>query len=107
MKSKNGNRLQKTLSFAAHNMLNRRLLAKKVNIMRFLEENDPVLLAISEAEQWNNVDLQTVQIPVYDLLTTKALENPNLGVSRLVVYIKSSVNYEHLGNLESDEEATI
>ena len=67
--------------------------------MRFLEENGPVLLAISEVELWNNVNLQTVQILGYDLLTTRALENPNRRVSRLVVYVKSNVNYEHLGNL--------
>ena len=56
---------------------------------------------------WNDVDLQTVGIPGYDLLTTRALDNLNRRVSRLVVYIKQSMNYERLGNLENDEDGMI
>ena len=49
MKIKNGNGIQRALSFTAYNMMNRHLLAKRVDIMRFLEETDLVLLAIPEA----------------------------------------------------------
>ena len=75
--------------------------------MQFLEENDPILLAIPETELWDDVDLQTVQIQGYDLLTKRALENPNRRVSRLVVYVKSNLSYERLDDLELDEDATI
>ena len=75
--------------------------------MHFLEENDPILLAISEAELWENMDLLMVQIRGYDLLMTRALQNPDRRVSRMVVYLKSNLNYECLDDLESEEDAII
>ena len=53
------------------------------------------------------VPLRCSPLPVPLAPAAAALENPNKRASRLVVYIKSNVNYECLANLESDEDATI
>ena len=74
----------------------RLLQGKMAEIKRFPEENNPHILAISEAELKDDVDLLQVQVDSYELLTMKVLQNPTLKISRLVVYVKINVWYERM-----------
>ena len=78
-----------------------------MDIKRFLEENDSHILAVSKAELRDDVDLLQVQIDGYELPTMKALQNPTLKVSRLVVYVKANAQYEHMDQLKTEGDATI
>lgn len=43
----------------------------------------------------------------YTLLTTKVMENPMIGWSRLVVYVRDGVNWKSRPDLENDVTAYI
>ena len=95
------------MTFMHYNMQARRIPVKVPYMMHFLEEYILEILAISEAELREEVDLLRVQIYSYDLLTTRALHHLDLKVSRLVVYVKSNLRYDRLEELETAEDASI
>jgi hypothetical protein len=67
-------------------------LANKINdIENVISGLHPHILGISEANLFQCHDIQDVQIPNYNLHTCPTLSNPDLGYSRVVVYIHNSI----------------
>ena len=61
-------------------------------------DHQPHLLGISESNFKQGHNLEDVQLPDYELLLSKTIENGNLGVSRVVCYKHNSL----VGGLRED-----
>ena len=51
----------------------------------------PLILGLSESNLFSHHDLSNVQLPEYTLHTCPTISNPDLGVSRVVVYTHQSL----------------
>ena len=67
-------------------------LQNKLNeIETVIADLRPHVLGISESNLYKKHDLENVMIEDYELFTATTLENPNLEVSRVVVYKHKSI----------------
>ena len=68
----------------------------------------PHLFGISESCFKTNHDISDIQIPEYEVYLSKTLENPNLNVSRLAVYVhKDIANTKLRSDLMSEDFSSI
>ena len=65
------------------------------------------ILGISESNLKSSHDLTKVQLPGYQLLTSQTLNNAQLNVSRVVVYVKDELNYKLRPDLMDDSFSSI
>ena len=82
--------------------LNIRSLRYKVSeIKNIVREYSPQILGLSECElSSENIDVQTLKVPGYDLIFPKSWATH--GFARVVTYVKKTYKYEHLLELEDD-----
>ena len=80
---------------------------KITEIESIITQYKPTILGISESNLREETNLTEVSIEGYDLITTQALNNVGIKMSRLVVYIKKEVNYERRNDLENGRDAAI
>ena len=84
--------------------LNIRSLGNKISEVRnIVKQHSPHILGISEAELrkvQNKYDEKRLKIPGYDLLFPKSWEI--YGYARVVVYVKSSIHYHQVLELQDD-----
>ena len=73
---------------------------KHHEIETIIAADRPHILGLSEANLKKDVDLSLVQHADYTLHTAPTLENPQLGISRLVVYTHSSLVVKRRHDLE-------
>ena len=75
-------------------------------IRNLIQKEKPHILGISEAElKKKNHDLKCLKLPGYDLLLPHSWEKD--GKARVVVYVKKSLQYEQLSNLQDLEVQTV
>ena len=94
----NGNRDRKGIRLAHWNPGSAYLHNKMTELKLAVAEHQPHLLGISEANFKAVHDSEDVQIAEYELFFSKTLENPNLGISRVVCYKHNSL----VGGLRPD-----
>ena len=80
---------------------------KFVEVESTIRDMRPHIFGISEANFKKNHDINRVQLEDYDLITCKTLNNPNLNISRLVVYKHRSLVTKVRYDLMSDEFSSI
>ena len=87
----NGNRSNRGLKICHWNMGSAHLENKTNEIETVLADLRPHVLGISESNifRWHNIE--NVMMEDYELFTSTTLENPNLEVSRVVVYKHKSI----------------
>ena len=57
-----------------------------------IQDENPLILGISESNLFGNHDISNVKIKNYDLITADTMSNPNINVSRVVIYKHVSVS---------------
>ena len=87
----NGNRTNRGIKLCHWNAGNSHLRNKIDSIENVVKKYSPHILGISEANLLKSHDLSEVQIPEYELITSKTMENISLQYSRVVVYKHSSI----------------
>ena len=87
--------------------INIRSLSNKMEeVKNLVKQEKPHILGISEAELKNrNISTNSLKLPGYDLILPKSWSK--FGTARVVVYIKKSLEYEQLPDLEQDDLQTI
>ena len=84
----------------------RSLYNKMSEVKNLILREKPHILGISEAElRKSNHCVDSLKVPGYDLLLPKSWET--YGKARLVVYVKKSLVYDHLDDLEHADVQTI
>ena len=84
----------------------RSLFNKISEVKHLILQEKPHILGISEAELKKNIhQLEKLKVPGYDLLVPKSWATH--GKARLVVYIKKTLDYEQLGELEHADVQSI
>ena len=87
--------------------LNIRSLKNKIPEVKNIINNDsPHIFGLSEVELFKaSVEEKSLKIPGYDILFPKSWQSQ--GYARVVVYIKKSLTYEQVNNLENDDVQSI
>lgn len=83
------------------------LATRFVEIKQLVMVHNPDVLGLSEANLKATHDHKLVEIEGYTMLTTKAMENPSSGWSRLVVYVKNTLSWKRRPDLENQVTADI
>ena len=84
----------------------RSLFNKTAEIRKLVKEEKPHILGISEAELRKPVhNLERLKVPGYELLLPKSWEGS--GKARLVVYVKKTMEYEQVLDLEHQNVQSI
>ena len=83
------------------------LQTKHQEIETVIAGHKPHILGLSEANLWKDHDISAVQYPDYQLHTCSTVNNPNLNVSRVVVYTHNSVIVKRRPDLENDNISSI
>ena len=84
----------------------RSLYNKMAEVKHLVQQEKPHILGISESElRKSSHHLDSLKIPGYDMLLPKSWEIH--GKARVVVYIKKSLQYDHLPELEQAEIQSI
>ena len=86
-----GNKRQNGIKIVHWNKGSSFLQNKRNEIETLIEQHHPHILGLSEANLFNHHDISQVQYPGYTLHTCPTLSNPELLVSRVVVYTHSSL----------------
>ena len=74
-------------------------------VRNLVQKEKPHILGISEAElKRNNHNIKCLKLPGYDLLLPESWEKN--GKARIVVYVKKSLQYEQLQNLQDLDTQT-
>ena len=72
-------------------------LENKLNIIESaIRKYNPDIIGISEGNLRFKVDLLSVNIEGYKLETVDAINNPEIGMSRMVTFIRNDVKYVKL-----------
>ena len=80
---------------------------KHHEIETLIAGHHPHILGLSEANLRSNADLSLVQHADYEVHTAPTLLNPELGISRVVVYTHSSLIVKRRAALEADTLSAI
>ena len=78
-----------------------------MEIEQVVSTNHPHLLGISEANLKRVHDIEDVQLPEYDLILSKTMDNDQLQVSRVVCYMHQSLVGKVREDLMSDQFSSI
>ena len=87
----NGNRKQSGIRICHFNKGNSFLGNRIHEIENIISQHRPHVLGISESNYFKGHDQDSVQIEHYKMLTSKTLENTDLNVSRVCVYLHNSL----------------
>ena len=82
-----GNRQNKGIKLAHWNAGSAHLANKMGEIEQLVSTNSPHILGISEANFKRFHDIEDVQLPEYNLILSKTMDNDQLQVSRVVCYM--------------------
>jgi hypothetical protein len=88
---KYGNRRQNGIKIVHWNKGSSFLENKRDDIETLIDKYHPHILGLSEANLFSHHDISNVQYPGYTLHTCPTISNPELQVSRVVVYTHSSL----------------
>ena len=102
-----GNRTGKGLKILHWNKGPSFLQTKHQEIETIIAEHKPHVLGLSEANLWKHQDLSSVEHADYHLHTCSTIDNPQLKVSRVAVYIHNSVVVKRRSDLENDTISSI
>ena len=80
---------------------------KHNDIETIIGGHTPHILGLSEANLKSNHNLALVQHPDYELHTCPTINNPSLGISRIVVYSHNSLVVKRRHDLEDDRISAI
>ena len=84
----------------------RSLYNKMGEVKNLVKQEKPHILGISEAElKSSHHSLSTLKLPGYDLLLPKSWSE--CGKARVVVYIKKSLEYDHIADLEGGDVQSV
>ena len=72
-----------------------------------IAEEQPLVLAVSEANWRQETDVISVNLENYTCLALKAIRNENIRMSRVVVYVRKDVKYKRRFDLENDVDAML
>ena len=106
-KMTHGNRRERGLKIVHWNKGPSYLQNKHQEIETVIAGHRPHILGLSEANLWKDHDISAVQYPDYQLHTCSTINNPNLNVSRVVVYTHNSVIVKRRPDLENDNISSI
>ena len=84
-----------------------RLENKFEDLELIFQEYQPHILGLSEANLYPNTDIKRVEFENYTLHTCSTIHNPELGVSRVVVYTHNSLTVKRRPDLENDNISSI
>ena len=101
----NGNR--KGIKLAHWNLGSANLENKMCELEIAVKKVKPALLGVSEANLHQATDLSLVQLPGYTLLTANTLNNPNIQMSRVVMYLGEGLQGKLREDLMSDQFSSI
>ena len=102
-----GNRNQRGLKIASWNKGGGYLHNKVHEIEKIIEDIHPHILGITEANRFKNHTEKDINIEGYDVITAKTMDNPNLNVSRVIVYKHKSVVSKVREDLMDDNISSI
>ena len=103
----NGNRKNRGLKITHWNLGSAHLENKIHEIETVVADFRPHLLGISESNFFKYQDKEKVMLEDYELITSSTLDNPNLEVSRVVVYKHKSVVAKIRKDLMSDSFSSV
>ena len=84
----------------------RSLRYKVLEVKKFIKENNPTLIGLSECEIFKDkIDDKSLKIPGYDILHPKSWAKH--GYARVVVYVNRSFKYQQLTEIEDDRVQSI
>ena len=86
-----GNRQNRGIKIASWNKGGGYLQNKIHEIENIIASIHPHILGITESNFYKHQDRDDIRIVDYDIITSKTLDNPNLEVSRVVVYKHKSI----------------
>ena len=103
---------KKSLQSGIKNLhLNIRSIRNKMSdIKAIVKQKKPHIFGISECELWkfqNNFDESRLKVPGYDLLLPKSWSRDPHGYARVIMYVKSSLQYVQLHELEDNQVQSI
>ena len=102
----NGNR-QEGIKLTHWNAGSKFMENKMMEVESVVSQLSPSILGISESNLKNSHDLAKVQLPGYQLFTSNTLHNPQLKISRVVVYVKDELNCTLRQDLMDDSFSSI
>ena len=102
-----GNRENRGIKLAHWNAGSAHLRNKMLEIEQVVSEIKPHILGISEANLKMIREIGEVQLPGYDLILSKTMENEQLQVSRVVCYLHQSLVGRVRDDLMSDQFSSI
>ena len=76
-------------------------------IRSIMSTHHPMILGLSEANFLKSHDSSLVQIPGFEFHKCPTIENPNLGVSRIVAYTHSNLVVKERSDLMNDTYSSI
>ena len=96
-----GNARVKVMGFKNMHFNIRSLKYKVSEIKNIVKQENPQILGLSECEvRKENCNENILKVPGYDIIFPKSWELH--GFARVVVYVKKSLQYEHVTDLEDD-----
>ena len=109
VKSINGNRGQRGrgIKILAWNKGNSLLQNKHPEIENIIAGHHPHILGLSEANLYKSTDPRLVQHDDYLLHTAPTIDNPTMGISRVVVYSHTSLVVKRRSDLEDPTLSSI
>ena len=102
-----GNKSEKGIKIASWNKGKGHLKTKIHDIENIVSGLQPHILGITEADFHHNQDRHDVQLEDYTFITTKTLENENLKISRVVVYVHKSITFKVRHDLMDENTSSI
>lgn len=93
---------QTGIRIAHWNLGSSRLKKKMEDIELAIKEVQPDIIGISEGNLYAEVNTRETEIDGYDLILSDAILNPNIKYSRVMAYVKSSLEYKKREDLMSD-----
>ena len=105
----NGNRESrgKKLTAMYWNKGNSYLVNKMEDIKTLVEQHKPMIFGIGEANVTADHDLKDVQLVDYNLHLASSIKNPNMRISRVVVYTHKKLVVKKREDLEDEETQAI
>ena len=106
-KRTNGNRRQNGIRICHFNKGNSYLCNRICEVENIVNEHRPHVLGLSESNFFKGQDIDEVQIENYNFITAKTLNNPELNVSRVCVYLHNSMVGKVRNDLMDDTFSSI
>ena len=80
---------------------------KMLDIATIMDRHKPHILGLGEANFRNDHEIDTVQVPGYTLHIDSSINNPELGLARVVVYTNNILRVKRRDDLENSTVAAI